>query len=194
MGHVTSGPVAFGGVRNIIASMSRPTSREELLERTTTDFDRLIEAVERLDPPLRLVPSDYPRGSIKDMLAHLDAWHEMFLERERVGRRGEVPEMPAPGYGWRESPALNMEIHERYRDESWESVMSDLRASHARARGVIESYGDEELFEKKRFAWTGSTSVGSYAVSATTSHYDWAAKHLRRSLKAWAAESRTLGA
>ena len=45
-----------------------------------------------------------------------------------------------------------------------------------------------ELFEKRRYRWTGSTSVGSYAVSATTSHYDWAMKHLRKSRKAWAAE------
>ena len=173
--------------------MSRPTSREELLTRTAADFERLIEAVEEVDPERRLGPSDYPRGSIKDMLAHLHAWHEMFLEWERVGRRGVVPEMPAPGYGWRDTPALNMEIHERHKDDAWQTVLANLRDSHTRIRAVIESYGDEELFEKKRFAWTGSTSVGSYAVSATTSHYDWAGKHLRRSLKAWAAESRTLG-
>lgn len=167
--------------------MSRPTTRDELLERTTSDFGRLLAAVDEVPPERRLGPSDYPRGSVKDVLAHLDAWHRLFLQWERVGRTGEVAAMPAPGYSWKETPALNREIHQRHVDDPWEDVMASLRESHAQVREVIESYGDEELFEKKRYRWTGSTSVGSYAVSATTSHYDWAMKHLHRSRKAWAA-------
>jgi hypothetical protein len=147
----------------------------------------LLAAVDEVPPERRLGPSGYPRGSVKDMLAHLDAWHRMFLQWERVGRTGEVAAMPAPGYSWKATPALNMEIHQRHADDCWEDVMASLRESHAQVREVIESYGDEELFEKKRYRWTGSTSVGSYAVSATTSHYDWAMKHLRQSRKAWAA-------
>lgn len=147
-----------------------------------------MDAVEAIEPERRLGPSDYPRGSIKDMLAHLDAWHRMFLEWEAVGRAGEVAEMPAPGHTWKTTPALNMEIHERHAGDSWEMVVASLQQSHAQVREAIASYGDEALFEKKRFTWTGSTSVGSYAVSATTSHYDWAMKHVRRSRKSWAIE------
>ena len=170
-----------------LGRMSRPTTRTELLERMTTEFAGLLDAANEIPPERRAGPSDYPRGSVKDMLAHLDAWHRMFLEWERVGRRGEVAEMPAPGYTWKTTPALNMEIHDRHVGDTWEVVVARLRASHALVRDVVASYGDDELFEKKRYQWTGSTSVGSYAVSATTSHYDWAAKHLRTSRKAWAA-------
>ena len=42
---------------------------------------------------------------------------------------------------------------------------------------------DEELFTKKKYHWTGSTSLGSYLVSATSSHYDWALKLIRKSIK-----------
>ncbi len=167
--------------------MTRPTSRIELLERSATEFEALLDAVEALEPRLRTGPSDYPRGSVKDMLAHLDAWHRMLLQWERIGRTGEIAQMPAPGFTWKTTPELNMRIHERHIDDSWEDVVVSLRESHAQVRAVIASYGDDELFEKKRYRWTGSTSVGSYAVSATTSHYDWAMKHLKRSLKAWAA-------
>ena len=168
--------------------MSRPTTRDELLERSGSEFSELLESVEGLPSARRTCPSDYPRGSVKDMLAHLDAWHRMLLEWERVGRTDDVAEMPAPGYTWKTTPALNMEIHERHADDSWEKVMASLRESHRQVRPVIASYADDELFEKKRYRWTGSTSVGSYAVSATTSHYDWAMKHLRKSRKARAAE------
>jgi hypothetical protein len=44
----------------------------------------------------------------------------------------------------------------------------------------VSAYSEEDLFSKRRFAWTASTSVGSYAVSATTSHYDWARTLIRR--------------
>ncbi len=172
----------------MLSVMSRPASRTELLARTTGDFDQLMDAVGAVPPERRLGPSDYPRGSVKDMLAHLDAWHRMFLQWERVGRTGEVAEMPAPGYSWRTTPALNMEIHAGHLDDPWEEVVERLRESHSKVRVVIESYSDDELFEKKRHRWTGSTSVGSYAVSATTSHYDWALKHLRKSQQGWAAE------
>jgi hypothetical protein len=168
--------------------MSRPTTRGELLERAGREFEQLFDAAEAIEPERRSGPSDYPRGSVKDMLAHLDAWHRMFLEWERVGRTGEIAEMPAPGHTWKTTPALNREIHERHADDPWAAVLDGLRASHAQVVQVIAAYSDDELFEKRRYRWTGSTSVGSYAVSATTSHYDWALKHLNRSRKAWAAE------
>jgi hypothetical protein len=44
---------------------------------------------------------------------------------------------------------------------------------------LIGKHTDEELFTKKRYGWTGSTSLGAYLVSATSSHYDWALKTLR---------------
>jgi hypothetical protein len=179
------GPSAAPGS---ITRMARPTTRDELLERSAWEFESLIEEVEQVEPGRRLGPSAYQLGSVKDLLAHLDAWHRMFLEWERIGRDGDVAEMPAPGYTWRDTAALNAAIHERHEDDAWDDVVASLWDSHAQIRDVIASYADDELFAKKRYEWTGSTSVGSYAVSATTSHYDWAHKLLRRSRKAWAAE------
>jgi hypothetical protein len=43
----------------------------------------------------------------------------------------------------------------------------------------VAAYTDDELFTKKRYRWTGSTSVANYAVSATTSHYDWVRTQVR---------------
>lgn len=39
---------------------------------------------------------------------------------------------------------------------------------------------DAELFEKKRYKWTGTTLLGAYFVSATSSHYDWAYKLIKK--------------
>jgi hypothetical protein len=45
--------------------------------------------------------------------------------------------------------------------------------------GIIEKHTDEELFTKKKYAWTGTTSLGSYLISATSSHYDWGLKTIK---------------
>ena len=37
--------------------------------------------------------------------------------------------------------------------------------------------------EKKRYKWTGNNAMGAYFVSATSSHYHWATKHLKRDKK-----------
>ncbi len=160
--------------------MSRPTTRDELLERLDSEFDRLMALVDSLEPDQRRMPGACEDWSVTDLLAHLDAWHEMLLTWEREGAEGGSPAMPAPGYTWAQLPALNQAIWERTHEDPTDEVVARLRDSHARIRAVIERYRDEDLFTKRRFAWTGTTSVGSYAVSATTSHYDWARGHIRR--------------
>jgi len=58
-----------------------------------------------------------------------------------------------------------------------------LCESHSRVMLLIESLTNEELFDKKHFPWTGKTNVGSYCISATSSHYDWAMKKIKQHLK-----------
>ncbi len=163
--------------------MGRPTTRDELLARIDSDYDALLIQVSAVDPSDRERPGACQQSSVKDLLAHLDAWHELFLTWERIGRAGDRPEMPAVGFTWKQTPELNEQIWQRTHDDSWKDVRARLEVSHDRVRDVVATYSDESLFAKRRFAWTGSTSVGSYAVSATTSHYDWARNQIRRFLK-----------
>lgn len=163
--------------------MSRPASRSELLARIDSDFEALLLEVDRVDPDLRDSPRACETWSVKDLLAHLDAWHGLFLGWERAGRAGESVAMPAPGISWAQTPVLNEQIWQRTRSDPWNEVLDRLHASHSAVRDVVASYSEDDLFGKRRFAWTGTTSVGSYAVSATTSHYDWARQLIRRFLK-----------
>ena len=70
------------------------------------------------------------------------------------------------------------------RGDSWDDVMTRLHASHAAIRAVVSDYSEDDLFTKRRFAWTGSTSVASYVILATTSHYDWTRTLIRRFVRA----------
>lgn len=160
--------------------MGRPTSKQELLTAAEDEFERLWDAVDLVDPGDRGRAGACEAWSVKDLLAHLDAWHELVLAWEEVGSAGGTPEMPASGHTWAQTPALNQTIFERSQHDSWHDVAKRLRGSFDRVRAVIESYSEEDLFTKKRFAWTRSTSVGSYFVSASSSHYAWASKLIRK--------------
>jgi len=55
-----------------------------------------------------------------------------------------------------------------------------LKDSHQKVMAVISQFSNEELFTKGIFPWTGGTTLGSYGVSTTASHYDWAIKKLKK--------------
>ena len=51
--------------------------------------------------------------SVNDLLAHLSAWHRLFLGWHREGHEGRAVDLPAPGYKWNETPRLNRDLWER---------------------------------------------------------------------------------
>jgi hypothetical protein len=96
---------------------------------------------------------------------------------------GAKPDIPAEGYTWKTTPALNKLIWEKYRETDLGEIRKMLQDSFEKIRKVIENHSNEEFFEKKRYKWKGATSLGSYLVSATSSHYDWALKFIKRGMK-----------
>lgn len=66
---------------------------------------------------------------------------------------------------------------------NYPNVKKLLDSSFIAIQNLIETHSDEELFEKKKYQWTGTTSLGAYLISATSSHYDWAYKLIRKAAK-----------
>ncbi|MCH9813605.1 MAG: ClbS/DfsB family four-helix bundle protein [Epsilonproteobacteria bacterium] len=162
--------------------MARPTNKEALLSLGDENYTKLLVLVEGL--PVEALHATFPfehrDRNVRDVLAHLYHWHLMMLGWYDVGMRGEKPQMPASGYTWRTLPALNQEIWQQCQSISYEEARELLDDSHTKVRALIHKHSDEELFEKKRYKWTGTTSLGAYFVSSTSSHYDWAMKLLRK--------------
>lgn len=162
--------------------MPRPKTKAELLSASSDRFARLNLAIDSLSPTQIKAPFPFEHRdkNVRDVLAHLHAWHEMMLEWYKTGMAGSKPEMPAKGYTWRTTPELNAVIWEKYQRTSLQSVRKKLDASHEALMELIHQHTNDELFTKCFYAWTGTTSLGSYLVSATSSHYDWALKILKR--------------
>lgn len=164
--------------------MPRPTSKTQLLEQTRQTYDVLQAELDKLSPEQMVEGGIVGEWSVKDVLAHLMAWQQMCLDWYRAGKRGETPVTPSEKYTWRQIPALNQEIYETHRERPLDDVIQEFNASHQRILAAIEDITDAELFTPKVYAWTKSTTLGSYLTSATCSHYAWARKEIRRGLKA----------
>ncbi len=165
--------------------MARPNNKEELLKQSKSNYLQLLDFIHSLSPKKlnTKFPEGYLNRNIRDVLAHLHEWHLMMISWYKVGMNGEKPDIPAKGYTWKTTPDLNREIWKKYRETKLEEVMDMLSSSFQDIQNLIEAHTDEDLFEKKRYKWTRSTSLGAYLVSASSSHYDWALKLIKKCLK-----------
>ncbi|WP_424961222.1 ClbS/DfsB family four-helix bundle protein [Ekhidna sp.] len=165
--------------------MPRPKSKNELLEQSEKNFNKLIEFIgsfSTTEQEEEFAPGTLNRN-IRDVLAHLHHWHLLFLDWYNVGMSGSKPEMPAKGYTWKTTSELNHDIREQYKHLKVDLVHDKFKRSHNQLMELINRHTNDELFEKKRYKWTGSTSLGAYLVSSTSSHYDWAFKLIKKGRK-----------
>jgi len=163
--------------------MARAKSKKQLLEDNRREFDQLLSISKKVPDDLRSWAGACEQWSVKDLLAHLHAWHMLFLAWYQEGMSGGNPAMPAPGFTWKQTPELNELIFQEYQDEPFQKTLIALKESQEEVTAVIQRHTNEELFTKKLYPWTGSTSLGSYLISTTASHYSWASKLIRKWLR-----------
>lgn len=165
--------------------MPKPKTKSELLNLSQHNFDKLndlVNAYSQIEINKEFLKGTLNRN-VKDVLAHLHHWHLMFLEWYEIGMKGEKPNMPAKGYTWKTLPDLNKKIWNDYRNEPLNDIRKKLNDSFNEVQKIINAHSNEVLFEKKRYKWTGSTSLGAYLISNTSSHYEWAFKLIKKSMK-----------
>ena len=74
---------------------------------------------------------------------------------------------------------MNQVFWEKHQSTSLEEARELLARSHAQVLEQIERFTNEQLFLSKVFPAVGGSVLGSYFVSSTSSHYDWAMKKLK---------------
>jgi hypothetical protein len=162
--------------------MPRPKNKSELLLQAEINYQNLLQYIEKLDPEMLSVPFPecYMNRNIKDVLFHVHHWHLMFQRWYTEGSTGMKPAIPAQGYTWKETPALNRSIWRTYKNDRHEVARILLEESHREVMKIIENHSEEDLFTKKKYKWTGTTSLAAYLISATSSHYVWALKLIKK--------------
>lgn len=171
--------------------MARPGTKADLLEAADARFDTLFGMIDALSEEQQQASFDFGdfQGkeahwtrdkNLRDVLIHLYEWHQLLINWVEANQAGtEQSFLPAP-YNWKNYGEMNVGFWEKHQNTDLADAKALLKKSHADARAVIEGFTNEELFSKGAIPWTGNSALGSYCVSATSSHYDWAIKKLKK--------------
>ena len=78
---------------------------------------------------------------------------------------------------------MNVEFWKKHQNTPLSDAKAMLKESHQQVMDLIATFSDNELFNKGIFDWTGTSTLGSYSVSAISSHYNWAIKKIKVHIK-----------
>jgi len=172
--------------------MARPTTKEQLKQIAEENFGKLFDLINSMtkEEQEKTFSFEDRDKNIRDVLVHLYEWHQLLLNWINSNRSGSKAGFLPEPYNWKTYPKMNITFWEKHQKTSLKEAVTLFKKSHSEVIALIAPFSNEELFTNKHFSWTGTTSLGSYCVSATSSHYDWAIKKIKKHKKSLIATSR----
>lgn len=171
--------------------MGRATTKSDMITAAMSNYEKLNVLISGLTEKELSTPFDFITdekkkeahwdrdNNLRDVLIHLYEWHQLLLNWIRENKSGQnVPFIPAP-YNWKSYGDMNMGFWKKHQSTSLEDASNMLKTSHESVMSLADTFSNEELFSKGIYQWVGGSTLGSYFVSATASHYDWAIKKLK---------------
>lgn len=171
--------------------MPRPTTKSDLLNAATENYEKLNTLISELTEKELSTPFDFSGDekkkeahwkrdkNLRDVLIHLYEWHQLLLSWVLANQKGENKAFIPEPYNWKTYGDMNVEFWKKHQDTSLKDAKTMLEASHQEVMNLVQSFSNEELFAKGVFPWAGGSTLGSYFISTTSSHYDWAMKKLK---------------
>ena len=171
--------------------MGRAATKSDLIASANSNFEKLNMLISGLTEKELSAPFDFTADikkkeahwgrdkNLRDVLIHLYEWHQLLLNWVQTNINGEdKPFIPEP-YNWKTYGAMKVEFWKKHQSTSLEDAKNLYEKSHADVMKLAEKFSNEELFSKDIYKWVGGSTLGSYFVSTTASHYDWAIKKLK---------------
>lgn len=179
--------------------MARATTKVDLIKGANENYEKLWKLIDSLtedeknaefkfDDSIKQKEAHWKRDkNLRDVLVHLYEWHQLLLNWVKSNQSGDLkPFIPLP-YNWKTYGQMNVEFWEKHQNTPFEDSVRMFRDSHAEVMVLLDGFSNEELFAKGSIPWIGTSPLGSYGVSATASHYDWAMKKLKAHIKTYRA-------
>lgn len=171
--------------------MPRPQTKVDLIEAANTNYDKLLKLIDSMTAEELNTDFDFSADTkkkeahwkrdknLRDILIHLHEWHNLMLEWISANKSGQHKPFLMEGYNWRTYGDMNLIFWQRNQAISSDTALEQLKESHQKIMEEIEKLTNEELFQKNVYDWVGGSTIGSYFISVTSSHYDWAMKKIK---------------
>ena len=171
--------------------MPRPETKNDLMIVAKESYEKLNLLISKMTSEELNTPFDFSKDkkkkeahwrrdkNLRDILIHLYEWHKLILNWVCSNQKGEEKSFIPEPYNWRTYGDMNVELWKKHQNTSLEEATKALQKSHKDVLKLAENFTNEELFSKKVYKWVGGSTLGSYFVSATSSHYNWAIKKIK---------------
>ena len=175
--------------------MPRATTKEELIRSANEQFKLLWHVVDECCAKVLEENFDFSSDTkkteahwsrdknIRDVLIHLYEWHRLFICWIKANQNGEKRAFLPEPYTWKTYAQMNVEFWKKHQNTPFQEARQKLEGSHKEVMELICHFPNEELFSKGFFPWVGTSTLGSYCVSSSASHYDWAIKKIKAHIK-----------
>jgi hypothetical protein len=174
--------------------VARPTTKVDLENASYEKYQLLMQTLDAIPEEAKTAPFTFDISkqkeahwkrdkNIRDVLIHLYEWQQLLLKWVEANVEGERKPFLKEGYNWKTYGAMNQLFWEKHQQTEYTKALTLLKESHHQVMQLMEPFSNDELFRKGAVSWSGGTTLGSYFISTTSSHYDWAIKKLKKHQK-----------
>ncbi len=151
--------------------MSEPIDKAKLLDQMSTSYAALEEILAPLDKTQYSTEGVIPGWSIKDILAHIAAWHHRLLAWLHAAVRHEEPTISGPD-SVEEMDALNAQFYQENKSRPLDEVLVDFRITHQQIMDIVQPMPEDDLMSPHRFAWSQGKPLWHLIAGDTFEHYE----------------------
>ncbi len=157
-------------------------SKSQLLEKIRTcqaEFEQLLAPLSETQMTTAGVNGTW---SIKDIIAHLNAWQGVALNRLRAAASGKEPMVPQDFT----IDDLNERFYQENKARSLPDVVADFRRTHQEIVEAVEALSEDDLNNPHRYSWWEGEPLWPNIAGNT---YEHTYEHID-SIQQWLASNR----
>jgi len=172
--------------------MSEYIGKAALIDNIRVSQAALEQLLEMLSEQQMTTAGVVGAWSIKDVLAHINAW-----ERGVLGRLQAAAKNATPAFSWApdeplftelsnaDVDSMNDEIYQHNKNRSLQNVLTEFRTLAVRIVDALQPLSDDDLTDAQRFAWTFGNPLWRFVPGDTYEHVD---EHLAN-IQTWLGKS-----
>lgn len=164
--------------------MTEQMDKDQILEKMRTNYAVLEEILGPLDDTQMTTEGIIANWSIKDILAHIAAWHHRLLAWLQAAVLHEEPTISGPD-SVEEMDALNAQFYFENKSRPLDEVLTDFRTTYQQITNIVEAMPQDDLTNPDRFAWAKGEPLWKAIAGDTYEHYQ---EHIKQ-IEEWLVQS-----